>query len=190
MKVGYILTPSSGVLVLVAYLGVDDRVRRDRACAVEEEEQEDQRVEGRLLEVVRVVLDVAEGEALPAGGGQVEVHGRAHRDEKGEGRRAGEEADDQQRAAPELGVVVHRGPQLRRPRQEAEVGLDDIVNKPVEARGAEVRRPEPALGPVVDHQHPEATRRGSSGTAWMPSTFFTDLKSLGPVSRSSVVSPP
>ena len=60
-------------------LRVDSLIDRLGAGAHEGEEEENTGVQRRLLKVVGVVLDVAEGEALQAGRGEVKVDRSAHR---------------------------------------------------------------------------------------------------------------
>ena len=124
-------------------LSVDLVVDGQRAGAHDSEEKEDGCVQRRLLEVVRVALDVAEREALQPRRGQVEVDGGEHAAEERQGSWSGEQPDGQEEAAEELHVVVQRRPNRQRAGragQEAKVRRQYVRDETVEAWRVGARR--------------------------------------------------
>ena len=126
--------PPGGLSKVVILKSLRDAlVHREGTGAGAGEQEEDERVRGGLLKVVRVVVNVAKGKALQARGGEVEVDGGAHGPEEHEGGGAGEQTNRDEHAAPELGVVVQRRPEVRVAREEGEVGLDNKIDKAIKA---------------------------------------------------------
>lgn len=70
--------------------------------------------------------------------GEVEVDGRHHGHQEGQGRRSRQEADGEENTTEKFCVIVQCRPQFQGSGQEREVGRHDIVDKTLEFRGSEV----------------------------------------------------